>query len=140
MKLLSDLMTTNVVTLNPADTLADAEQQMKEHQIRHIPVVDDNGTVMGLLSQKEFLAEALRITDKFGVQHLRDYLKKIKIEQIMRTELPLFNGNTPLIDAAETLLSKRESCLLLVDEQQRLLGIVSSKDFVRLAIKLLSAE
>ena len=137
MKLLSDLMTTNIVTRKPTDTLADAEQLMKEYQIRHIPIVDNDGKVMGLLSQKEFLAEALRLTDKFGVQHLRDYLGKIKIEQIMRTELSLFSPETPLIDAAETLLSKRESCLLLVDDQQYLLGIVSSKDFVRLAIQLL---
>ena len=45
MKLVQDLMTRELLTLNPADSLQDAEKLMKEHQIRHIPVVGDDGRI-----------------------------------------------------------------------------------------------
>lgn len=136
MNSLSDLMITEVLTCKATDTLADAETIMKEHQVRHLPIVAGN-EVVGLLSQKEFLAEAFRITDKFGAHNLRSYLAKTPIEQCMRRDIAIFAPNTPLAEAAEALLMKRTGCLLIADEQQQLLGIVSSKDFVRLAIELL---
>lgn len=136
MKFLSDLMVTNVLTCKATDTLDLAEAIMKEHQIRHIPIVAGK-EVVGLLSQKEFLAEAFRITDKFGAHNLKEYLSKTPIEQCMRRDITVFAPDTPLYEAAEALLSKRAGCLIVSDEQQQLLGIVSSKDFVRLAINLL---
>lgn len=139
MKLLRDLMITKVFTCEANDTLEDAENMMKEHNIRHLPIVAGN-QIVGLLSQKEFLAEAFRITDKFGAHNLRTYLAKTSIEQCMRTDLSIFSPDTPLAEAAQALLSKRTGCLIVADEQQQLLGIVSSKDFVRLAITLLQAS
>lgn len=136
MQTLSDLMITDVLTCTATDTLEHAENLMKEHQIRHLPIVAGK-EVVGLLSQKEFLAEAFRITDKFGAHNLKEYLGKTAIEQCMRRDVAIFAPNTPLIEAAEALLSKRSGCLIICDEQQQLLGIVSSKDFVRLAKTLL---
>lgn len=136
MQKLSDLMITKVLTCKADDTLEHAEALMKEHQIRHLPIVAGK-EVVGLLSQKEFLAEAFRITDKFGSHNLKEYLGKTSIEQCMRRDITIFAPDTPLIDAAEALLSKRMGCLIIADEQQQLVGIVSSKDFVRLAIALL---
>lgn len=136
MNSLSDLMITEVLTCKTTDTMTDAERMMKQHQIRHIPIVAGK-EVVGLLSQKEFLAEAFRITDKFGAHNLSTYLAKTPIAQCMRTDISIFSPSTPLIEAAQALLNKRTGCLIVADEQQQLLGIVSSKDFLRLAIELL---
>ena len=70
MKLVSDIMTRSPITLRPDDTLQDAERIMAERQIRHIPVVDANNRVCGVVSQREFLSEAFRITQKFGAHNL----------------------------------------------------------------------
>lgn len=140
MKLVSDLMIRNVLTHRPDDTLQDVEQTMGQHQIRHIPVVDDEGRVVGLLSQKEFLAEAFRITDKFGARNLREYLAKTPVHQCMRTDIQTHSADTPLAEAGNALRSKHHSCLLITDEQKHLLGIVSSQDFVRLALELLTEQ
>ena len=66
MQYVHELMKTGLMTHTPEDTLRDAEKTMGEHHIRHLPVVDPDGKLVGLMSQREFLAEAFRITDKFG--------------------------------------------------------------------------
>ena len=78
MKTVSDIMITELFTLTPLCTLLDAERLMREHHVRHIPIIDDNRHLVGLLSQKEFLREAFRITDKFGAHHLQEYLILLK--------------------------------------------------------------
>lgn len=138
MKHVSDLMTTELLSHKPGDTLRDAEHSMAQHHIRHIPVVDDNGKLCGLMSQREFLAEAFRITDKFGAHHLQDYLGKTLISQCMQTQVVTVGPDTPLKDAGETLrANRRQGCLLVVDDQNQLVGLLTSQDFVKLAIHLL---
>lgn len=134
MKLVSDLMVRNVLSLKASDSLQDAEQLMGKAQIRHVPILDDDGKVVGLLTQKEVLAEAFRITDRFGAHLLRTYLAKIRISEAMRTDVLTFSDQASLKEAGEALLAKRLGCILVTDHEKKLLGIISSKDFLRLAL------
>lgn len=137
MKSVNELMISPVHTLSANNNLQEAEQLMASHQIRHLPITNENNQVVGLLTQKEFLAEAFRITDRFGAQNLKEYLAKTPVEQCMNKETHSIRPETTLKEAAQLLLQKRTGCLLVTNEQQQLLGIVSSKDFVRLSIELL---
>ncbi len=137
MKLVRDLMMRDLLTHRPDDTLQNAEQTMGQHQIRHIPVVEEDGTIAGLISQKEFLAEAFRITDKFGAHNLSAYLAKTPLQQCMKTDVLTVPEDMPLTEAGQLLRSKRQGCLLVADENNRLTGLLTSQDFVRLALHLL---
>ena len=137
MKSVNELMISPVHTLSANNNLQEAEQLMAAHQIRHLPTTNESNQVIGLLTQKEFLAEAFRITDRFGAQNLKEYLAKTPVAQCMNKESHTIRPTTTLKEAAQLLLQKRTGCLLVTDEQQQLLGIVSSKDFVRLSIELL---
>ncbi len=137
MKLVRDLMTRELLTHKPDDTLQDAEHTMGEHQIRHIPVVDEDGKIAGLVSQKEFLSEAFRITDKFGAHNLPSYLAKTPLKQCMKTDVITVGEDMPLTEAGQLLREKKQGCLLVTDADNRLSGMLSSQDFVRLAIELL---
>jgi len=137
MKLVKDLMTRELLTHKPDDTLQDVEQTMGQHQIRHIPVVDDEGRIAGLVSQKEFLTQAFRITDRFGAHNLQTYLAKTPLSQCMKTDVPTVPQDMPLAEAGKLLRQKGHGCLLVTDEHQHLCGLLSSQDFVRLAVMLL---
>lgn len=137
MKTIKDIMTTQVMSLNPEQTLLDAEQLMREHHIRHIPVVNDTGLLEGVLSQKEFLREAFRITDKFGAHHLQDYLGKTLVSQCLSKDVTVLNGEEVLKIAGEKLQQQKSGCLLVANNDGQLEGIVTSQDFVRLALSLL---
>ncbi|MDQ4422907.1 MAG: CBS domain-containing protein [Thalassolituus sp.] len=137
MQTVSDIMTRDVKTLGTESTLRDAEELMREHHVRHIPVVNESGSIKGVLSQKEFLREAFRITDKFGAHHLQDYLAKTPVLDCLDREVDTLPSDTPLKTTGERLRAEKEGCLLIADEEGTLLGIVTSQDFVRLALDLL---
>lgn len=137
MKHVNQLMASPVHSLPTGSNLQEAEQLMGSKQIRHLPIVNADNQVVGLLTQKEFLAEAFRITDRFGAQNLKTYLAKTPVEQCMNTDIHSIAPTLTLKEAAQRLLDTRLGCLLVTDEQQQLLGIVSSKDFVRLSIELI---
>ncbi|MEK9711442.1 MAG: CBS domain-containing protein [Thalassolituus sp.] len=137
MQTISDIMTTGVHTLRPESTLLDAEKLMREYKVRHIPVVDDENKVLGVLSQKEFLREAFRITDKFGAHHLQDYLAKTPVGDCLDKEVTCISSAQPLRDAGQALQQEKHGCLLIASEEKTLLGIVTSQDFVKLALSLL---
>jgi len=137
MQTVSDIMTSDVKTLGTESTLRDAEELMREHHVRHIPVVSESGSIKGVLSQKEFLREAFRITDKFGAHHLQDYLAKTPVLDCLDKEIDTLPADTPLKTTGERLRAEKEGCLLIADEEGNLLGIVTSQDFVRLALDLL---
>ncbi len=140
MKLVSDLMTRELLTHLPDDTLQDAEQTMGRHQIRHIPVVDEEGKIFGLLSQKEFLTEAFRITDKFGAHNMQTYLAKTTLRSCINTDVQTIPADMLLTTAGQQLRNSRQGCLLVTDSDNHLIGLLSSKDFVRLAIELLERQ
>jgi CBS-domain-containing membrane protein len=137
MQTVSDIMTRDVKTLGTESTLRDAEELMREYHVRHIPVVSESGSIKGVLSQKEFLREAFRITDKFGAHHLQDYLAKTPVLDCLDREVDTLPSDTPLKTTGERLRAEKEGCLLIADEEGALLGIVTSQDFVRLALDLL---
>lgn len=137
MKQVSDIMTRNLMTLKPTSNLKDVEAMMASHQIRHIPVTDDEQKLLGLITQKEFLAEAFRITDKFGAHQLSQYLTQTQLSACMKTTLTTVHPHTDLREAGESLHSMKQGCLLVVDDDGVLQGILTSQDFVKLALDLL---
>lgn len=137
MKQVADIMVSNLLTLSPESNLKQAEQLMAERQIRHIPVTDAQQRLLGLITQKEFLGEAFRITDKFGAHQLATYLAKSDLASCMKTTLTTVKADTSLREAGEMLHSMKQGCLLVVDDNQHLIGIVTSQDFLKLAMDLL---
>lgn len=137
MKRVADIMVRNLITLSPDSDLKQAEGLMAERQVRHIPVVDADQVLQGLITQKEFLSEAFRITDKFGAHQLGTYLAQTKLADCMKTTLTTVRQDTSLREAGEMLHSMKQGCLLVTDEHQQLLGIVTSQDFLKLALDLL---
>jgi CBS domain-containing protein len=130
---LEAIMSTNLVTLAPSGTLAEARELMQEYRIHHIPVVDDNGNLIGLVTLTNVLAatdSVLRKTDN------RIHASDIRIEDVMVTEVATVDRNASLRQAALFLEKHRIGCLPVIDEG-KLCGIITETDFVAVAINLL---
>jgi CBS domain-containing protein len=106
---------------------------MQEYRIHHIPVVDDNGNLIGLVTLTNVLAatdSVLRKTDN------RIHASDIRIEDVMVTEVATVDRNASLRQAALFLEKHRIGCLPVIDEG-KLCGIITETDFVAVAINLL---
>lgn len=119
--LVADLMTRQLRCLRETDDLATAMAAMQELFIRHIPVVDDEGHLSGLVSQRDLLS----------LEHRKDLGTPLR--EIMRTDLITVTSDTALRTAAETMIYNKYGCLPVVDAG-KLVGIITETDFLKLAI------
>lgn len=126
------IMSTNLITVAPSATLAEARGLMQEHRIHHIPVVNDD-EIIGLVS----LTNVLAATDSF----LRDpqnriHADDISIEDAMVTDVATVDVNASLRQAALFMERHSIGCLPVLDNE-KLVGIITDTDFVAVAINLL---
>ena len=127
------VMSTGLVTLTPEATLADARSLMHEHRIHHLPVVDANNKLRGLLT----LSDLLRASDS----SLRDaderiHARDIRVGDVMVTEVATVSAAASLRQAALFLEKHRIGCLPVMDGET-IVGIITDSDFVAVAINLL---
>ena len=127
-----DLMTTEVVTVAPETSLADAWATMQRARIRHLPVVDRRGALVGLLTHRDLLAAAQsRVTFPDEADRLR-MLSWAHVDDVMETHLATVAPDTPAAEAGGRMTAHKIGCLPVLDGA-RLVGLVTEHDFLRWA-------
>ena len=126
------IMSTNLVTVPPSATLAEARTLMHDRRIHHIPVLDDE-RLIGLVT----LTNVLAATDSF----LRDpknriHANEILVKDAMVREVATVEINASLRHAALFIEKHKIGCLPVMDKE-KLVGIITDTDFVAVAINLL---
>ena len=130
---LDAIMTTELITLLPTANLAEARELMHKHKIHHLPVVNDDNTLIGLVT----LTNLLAATDSV----LRDpdnsiHPENVIVKDIMVTDVATVDEHASLRQAALFLEKHRIGCLPVVTDGM-LKGIITETDFVAVAINLL---
>lgn len=126
------IMSTNLITVEPSATIAEARALMHEHRIHHVPVVR-NDHLVGLIT----LTNVLAATDSF----LRDpknriHANEIRIDEVMVSDVATVDISASLRHAALFLERHKIGCLPVMDGD-KLMGIITDTDFVAVAINLL---
>ena len=129
----ADLMKKEVVTLVANDTLNVADDVMGLARIRHMPVVDEDGLVVGLISQRDLFRGALARALGYGEFAQQKLLGILHVEDVMSSDVLTISPTATLIDAAKTMTDRKIGCLVVVEEE-RLAGILTEGDFVRLVL------
>lgn len=126
-----DLMSSDVATLERNDRLTIADDIMNLGRIRHLPVLDEDGGLAGILSERDLLHGALARTLGYG-QHAQQKLRGIVlVKEVMTNDPKTIGPDAPLAEAAGVLAKYKIGCLPVV-EGDRLVGILTEGDFVRL--------
>jgi CBS domain-containing membrane protein len=133
-----DLMTRSVTTLKATDSALQAKEIMMRRRIRHIPIVSAENNLEGLVTQRDVLAATLsRFADvDMAIQEEID--AGIPLASIMNTDVVVVSPDCPIRKAAEVMLTRKLGCLPVV-EGQRLVGILTEADFLKLVVELLDA-
>lgn len=127
-----EIMSTPVTTLEPTDNLAFAEELMNVERVRHLPVVDGD-VLVGLLSNRDVLAASISVLNNPAEEEDLERKRKVQVREIMRGSIETIGPDEDAVKAADVLLTQKVGSLPVVDEQHRLLGIVTEADFVALA-------
>ena len=125
-----DLMTDRVFALGPADDLESLYDLMDAHHVRHVPIVDREGDIVGLVTQRDLARSALGAQELLPLSLQQEILRRRKVREIMATEVETVEPDESLRVAAEMLLENKIGCLPVV-EGEHLVGILTESDFVR---------
>ena len=128
--LVRDLMTTPVAVLGPQANVADVSDLIRSRRIRHIPIVDDQGLMVGLVSHRDLLGKAFGGGEDLPTSIRRPYLRSIPVTEIMVTDVITICPDHPLAGAARLMYDGRHGCLPVVDAG-RVVGILTGTDFIR---------
>ena len=136
MLLVSDVMSTRLITLTPSDTLKTAREIMQKARIRHLPIMSSNGIFVGLVSQRDLLKATISFFADVQTDVREQIEAAIPVSEVMAAEVLTVPPDMPLIKAGELLLAHKFGCLPVLERGQ-LRGILTESDFVKLALALM---
>lgn len=152
-----DIMQRDVVTITRGNTLRDAMSLLTENHVTGLPVMDEQSRCIGLISATDILNfeqehcdetdegnsdvaqyydpeteqwESIRLS-AFALEEFGD----VRVEEVMASDLIWIERDSPIQEVALKMFEAGVHRVLVLDEQNRLYGIVSATDFVRLIAK-----
>lgn len=128
---LKDIMTREVRTVGRNDKLAVADALMKQERIRHLPVLEEDGAVCAVISQRDLFRGALLRALGFGGRAEDAMLREVAVKEIMSDAVHTAPADMLVSDAARVMIERRIGCLPVV-EGSKIIGMVTETDFVRL--------
>lgn len=137
-KVVGDLMTRRVIAIQQDDPIGELELWMQRFRFRHLPVVGEGMKLVGLISLTDLLHAELGVLPDGETTARVD--ATTRAGAIMRKNVVVARVDSPLETACRVMLKEKLACLPVVLEDERLVGIVTTTDFVRLALALLEAQ
>jgi CBS domain-containing protein len=122
MALVADLMSSPVITVTTATPVSDAMKILRDHRIRHLPVVNARGRLVGVVSNRNMLVAHRSRGDIGGTR---------RIGHVMTNRPYTIRPHDALALAADRLLKHKIGCLPVVDEDGQVVGIIAESDFVK---------
>ena len=135
--LVKDIMSTDLFTLYESDSVRVLDEMMKWRAVRHIPVVNDNNQVVGLVTHRDLLKLSFSSFSDIDEDVQNAINEKIPITKIMKSNVATISPNTSMKDAAQTMYKNKFGCLPVIDEndRNRLVGIITEADFVKFFVE-----
>ncbi len=133
-------MTTDVVSVGPDTSLLKVGKLMKDHHIRRIPVVDDNGQVVGIISDRDVRDASPSKATTLDMYEMHYLLAELKAKNIM-TAKPITVKPTDTVEqAALIMLDNKVGGLPVVDDNGKLVGIISDHDVFKALVDITGAR
>ena len=130
----AEIMTREPYTLGPDDSLEDARQLMAEHHIRHIPIISREGSLIGIVTQRDVLAAGGEGTAAKTADNGTE--ETVPLSTIMTTPVQSVDEQAGLRGTAMHLQKNKLGCLPVL-RQDKLVGIITDSDFIAIAINLM---
>lgn len=126
-----DIMTRDVFTL-PVDSKLDVvDELMRMEMIRHIPVVDHQNQLQGLVTHQNLLKASVSSFSDIDIEEKKDFFRHILIKEIMIEDVLTTTPETPIAEAAQVMVENKVGCLPVM-RGEKIVGIVTEADFLNL--------
>lgn len=123
-----DKMSSPVVTVEPDTSFHSALYMMEERSVHHLPVVTEQGQLVGILAERDILVAASRYMHA-----------ETEVEDIMLKGVLTVGPDFLLTDAATLMIDRHIGALPVVDVNQKLVGIITETDILKTFVELVGA-
>ncbi|MFN8497823.1 MAG: CBS domain-containing protein [Anaerolineae bacterium] len=125
--LVRDWMTKDVMTIDSKTTLPEAHRIMKDRKIRRLPVVDQHGRLVGIITRGDVREASPSDATSLSIYEVHYLLAQLTVDSIMTKDPVSVTPDTPIKDAARIMLEQKISGLPVV-EGNRIVGIITESD------------
>ncbi len=133
-------MTKNPVTINPEANVVEASDLMKREKVHRLPVLDKDKNLVGVISEKDILYATPSPASSLSIHEMAYLLSKLTVRKLMTKNPITITRDTTVEEAARLMVDQDLSCLPVVDEGGKLIGIVSKSDMFRILLELFGAR
>jgi acetoin utilization protein AcuB len=137
--LVEERMTRNPVTAKVDTPVTEAQAVMRREKIHHLPVVDRDGKLVGIVTEKDLLYASPSPATSLSVYEITYLLGKLTVEKVMTKDLITIKEDTPLEDAARIMADNNIGGLPVVRDGM-LVGIITESDLFRIFVELFGAR
>jgi acetoin utilization protein AcuB len=137
--LVGERMSKPVITIQKDLPIQDALALMKRESVRRLPVVDDRGRLIGMVSESDLLHASPSDVTSLSIWELNYLLSKITVDEIMTKEVISITEDTPLEEAARIMADNKIGGLPVVRDKD-VAGIITETDLFKIFLELLGAR
>jgi acetoin utilization protein AcuB len=127
-------MTPNPTTITTETSLKEALDLVRSNPFRHLPVLDENGKLVGIVTEKSLVYASPTPTTTLSVFEVDYILSRTKIGQIIHDDVITVEPDLPIEEAARIMVDHRFGCLPVVKNDE-LVGIISDTDVFRVFVE-----
>ena len=135
--LVKDFMTPNVLTISEDKSMLEARELMKSSAFRRIPVVDDIKRVMGIITDGDVGRTSPSDASTLSRYEANYLLSRLKVRDVMTRDVITVRDNSAIEDVAYILYKHKINALPVVNEDNRLCGIITDSDIFRAFVTIM---
>ena len=128
---IENLMNKNLVTLSIDSTLSEAKEVFKKQKIHHLLITDDDGLLAGVMTDRDLYKNLSPTIGTSHETHRDTALMQKKLHQIMARNLITAQAQLQLNEAVLLFYDNNISCLPVIDEQNKAIGIITWRDILK---------
>ena len=133
-KRVKDLAVRDVISIQPDDPLSEAVRLLVEHRVNAMPVVDNRGRSKGIFSSTDLIRVFHRESTDAETPEpsgtASSLLERLRVGDVMTHDVMTLTPEDPILDAAREMVRSRIHRLVVVDGNQRVIGILSTLDLL----------
>lgn len=137
--LVREWMSRQPVTITTDTSITEALRVMRQKQVRRLPVLDEAGSMVGIVSESDLLYASPSPVTSLSIYEMHDLLTRLKVSELMAQDVITISADTPLEEAARIMADSKIGGLPVV-EDGRLVGIITETDIFKVFLEMLGAR
>ena len=137
--IVSDLMSKNLIYVNPETSVTDARALMTKENVNKLPVLDRDNRLVGIVTKNDLAKAAPSAATTLDMYELSYLLSKLKVEKVMIKNVVTVDHNEVIEEAARIMADKKVGCLPVMNGGL-LVGIITESDLFKAFIEIFGAR